>query len=107
MHSYVLLCVIYPMAKKKDGDKGFDPKDWARDQRSVNSRTCMACMDPYKGVIINVLDEMSAGRAPGVSMEALCTMLADKFGFTNGVSALRQHIRRHETDRWSKIRQAL
>ena len=98
------------MAKKGDDESGannFDVKMWARDQRTVNSRTCMACLEPYRGAIISVLEEMSDGRAPGVSMEALCTMLADKFGFTNGVSALRQHIRRHETERWAKIRQSV
>jgi hypothetical protein len=65
----------------------------------------MACQEPYKSIIVNVLDEMVAGRAPGVSMEMLTKMLHEKFGFSNSVSALRQHIRRHESERWSQIRQ--
>ena len=82
----------------------FDPKSWAQEQRTVSSRRCMGCQEPYRSVTQNVLDEMVSGRAYGVSMEALTKMLSEKYGFTNGVSALRQHIRRHETERWQKIR---
>ena len=82
----------------------FDPKEWAHEQRIISSRKCLACQEPYRSVTQNVLDEMAAGRASGVSLEALTKMLADKYGFTNGVSALRQHIRRHAPERWQKIR---
>ena len=85
----------------------FDPKEWAHEQRIISSRKCLACQEPYRSVTQNVLDEMVAGRASGVSMEALTKMLSEKYGFTNGVSALRQHIRRHETDRWEKVRKAV
>ena len=84
--------------------KEFDPKSWAHEQRPQSSRPCMGCQEPYRSVTRNVLDEMASGRAPGVSLDALTKMLSDKYGFKNGVSALRQHIRRHESDRWQKIR---
>ena len=84
--------------------KEFDPKSWAHEQRILSSRKCLGCQEPYRSVTQNVLDEMVSGRAPGVSLEALTKMLVDKYGFTNGVSALRQHIRRHEPERWQQIR---
>jgi Ni,Fe-hydrogenase I small subunit len=88
--------------------KEFDPRAWAQEQKAVQSgRRCMACQEPFRSTISTVLDEVIEGRAHSVSTDAICMMLEEQFGFTNSVSALRQHIRRHESERWDKIRKRL
>jgi len=77
-------------------------KDWLGSAERVTSRVCISCQDPWKSAIREVLEELAAGTAgPGVTLAGLHRFLqSDAFAspYPVGVSALRAHVRAHESE---------
>ena len=77
-------------------------KDWINSAERVNARTCISCQEPWKSAISEVLEELAGGTAgPGVTLAGLHRFLqSDAFEapFPASVSALRAHVRAHESE---------
>ena len=77
-------------------------QDFLQNSERQNARTCVSCQEPWRSVIRAVLDELAEGTAgSGVTMASLHRfMTSDAFDspYPLTLSALRAHIRHHETD---------
>ena len=77
--------------------------DWLKTAAPTPSRTCISCQEPWQSAIREVLEELAAGKAgSGVTLAALHRFLTSpEFSdepYPLTLSALRAHVRHHETD---------
>jgi len=68
-------------------------------------RRCSCCASPFVEVIDTVLEEMEQGRASGVTVEAITKMLQSEYDFPFSSAPVGQHLRRHRSDVWARVRE--
>ena len=75
--------------------------EWLKTVAPVNPKSCISCQEPWRSAIRQVLEELAKGTAgSGVTLAALHRFLKsgafeDPYPLT--LSALRAHVRHHET----------